>query len=562
MARSVGEAISDGLTAGVNLALNINESRDRRARQQRADDIQAQSLADARSRQMRSDELNALTAQQGALANEVQAAESAGLQLPAERQAAIAAGTSAIKGKMNQIYAQMGGADLAAIDKRYAEALKGIKEGKIDPSSLPGAEFGALVSQATGHSPKAFMRDGDNLSPIEMAAQQVMQGLDSGDTDTVLKGLNVVLAPEVNRIKGKPSPHGGTIVGAEIAALYPDPSKKGGDDPHLIPMLKVYVQDPKSTGPRMENGATGYYMAPVTEGRDTGPNAKVKSISTSRGLEFIGNYLKLADQLNTPEGAAKMQEAYATPGATPDDWLLVKAQLGVKAPKKTTEAFTLKPGEVRIERDVGADGRPIAGTERRTEGNPKPTTSSAAKRGAMQQQIDAIDELVDNNVLTEEEGDARKKALVAKVTTGTKAQGLAAGGGKGGGKGTGTAPALSKEERADIKEESDALDKKERRIIELARLSEPKEPKPLGIGEMSNEAAVAAHAKRVAKYEADLAAHEKRLKADLEKIAKEQDELTERRQRRADVRNPGGSPKPAGGGTVLKFDKNGRPMGN
>ena len=562
MARSVGEAISNGLESGVNMALRISESRDQKARQQRADEMQQQSLADARSRQQRADKLTALTAQQGAMANEVQAAESAGLQLPADRQASIAAGTSAIKGRMNRIYAQMGGADLTAIDKRYSEALKGIKEGKVDPSSLPGAEFGALISQATGHSPKAFMRDGDNLSPIETAAQQVMQGLDSGDTDTVLKGLNVVLAPEVNRIKGKPSPHGGTIVGAEIAALYPDPSKKGGDDPHLIPMLKVYVDDPKSRGPRMENGATGHYMAPVTEGRDTGPNAKVKSISTSRGLEFIGNYLKLADQLNTPEGAAKMQEAYATPGATPDDWLLVKAKLGVKAPKKTTEAFTLKPGEVRIERDLGADGRAIPGSERRTEGPPK--TTAAGRPGAMQQQIDAIDALVDDGTLTEEEGTARKKALAAKVSTGTKAQGLAAGGGKGGGKGAGGAPALSKEERADIKEESDALDKKEQRIIQRAKLDEPKEPKALSLVESSNEAAVAAHAKRVAKYEADLAAHEKRLKTDLEKIAKEQDELTERRQRRADVRNPAaaGSPKPAGGGTVLKFDKNGRPVGN
>jgi hypothetical protein len=563
MARSVGEAIATGLESGIGLAMRMDQNKRAIAADARAEErlkrVQAREDA-AAGRQQTRDTLGALTAQRASLGAEVQAAEESGIALAPARQMAIGAATKEIDAQMNRAYADMGGADIEAVTKKYDDAIEGMKAGKFDPSALSGPEFGAVFTQATGHTPKAFMRGpaseqfpNGEPSQIEQAAMMVDQGISNGDQETALKGLNVLLKPNIDKIVGKPSAHGGVIVGAEIAGLYDDP-KAPKDDPRMVPMLKIYVREDNATGPAMENGATGFYMAPVTEGRETGGNAKVKSISTTKGMDWLGKNLELVEALNTPEAAAKVQEAYATPGMTPEDWQAVKAQLGVKRPKKTTESFTLKPDEIRVEREVDASGRAVPGTERRMEGKPKPAKESAAA-DLLQAKLAEIE--ADGDMSPAEKKVARRAVLTGIKPgkyTGGAAGGPAAGGGKGGG--AANAPGLTAAENRlaqrkleDVKADITDLDKREdnaQKALDRAIANKP--------DFSATDEERAAHRDKVKRAEDAHAAELKKIEADRAELKKRrtriQDQLDEVP---ATGQSPApGAPAPAGKPVVTK----------
>lgn len=561
MPRSVGEAIATGLESGIGLAMRMGQEKraiaaDARAEERLNDAQRRQGLAD--KRQASQDAIAADTAQLGGITREVQAATDAGLELSPARQMAIGQTTKAINSRMNRAYADMGGTDIEAVTKKYDDAIEGMKAGKLDPSTLSGPEFGAVFTQATGHSPKAFMRGPQGEpSQIEQAAAAVQKGIEGGDQQSLLSGLNVLLKPNIDKIVGKPSAHGGTIVGAEIAGLHDDP-KAPKDDPRMVPMLKIYVREDNATGPAMENGATGWYMAPVTEGRETGGNAKVKSISTTKGMDWLGKNLQLVEALNTPEAAAKVQEAYATPGVTPDDWLATKAQLGVKRPKKSVESKTtaIGPNGLLVQ---DTDTRTGQTTERVVKGTEKPPKETA-DTALLQAKLDAIDN-------DDEMSDAEKKVARRAVLTGIKPgkyTGGAGGGAGGGGKGgAANAPGLTAAENRlaqrkleDVKADITDLDKREdnaQKALDRAIANKP-DFSATDEERAAHKAAVkkaeAAHAAEVKKIEADRS----ELKARRKRIQDQLDEVP------ATVASPkpDAAAKPAPGGKpVLKFDRNG-----
>lgn len=411
MARSVGEAAATGLQAGLGLALQLNNQRDAKIDRERRRAIEDED----RTRRLQRDEattsLQALTSQKAMLGSEVQAAEAAGVSLSPERQLAIAEGTKAVNAGISKAYATMGGADLSALDKKYTDAVEQVKAGKIDMAALSGPEFGAIFTQATGHSPKMYLRGpGGEPSPIEQAGIMVQQGMDGDDPDKAIQGLNILLKPKIQRVAGKPSPHGGTIIGAEIASLHLDPNSPK-DDPHVVPMLKVYVNDPSESGPRMENGATGWYMAPLTKGRETGKDAQVESLSVKGGFDFMGQNMMLAEQLNQPEARAKVEEAYSQPGMTPEDWLNVRAQLGVRAPEK------------KVSMNVIPAGGRLATTVSDKQGNPVTTyTDGPPKRERAPTLIEKAEQLADERGTSFDEEYTKLKAIggagTAKIETG------------------------------------------------------------------------------------------------------------------------------------------------
>jgi hypothetical protein len=567
MARSVGEAIATGLESGIGLAMRMDQNKRAIAADARAEErlkrVQAREDA-AAGRQQTRDTLGALTAQRASLGAEVQAAEESGIALAPARQMAIGAATKEIDAQMNRAYADMGGADIEAVTKKYDDAIEGMKAGKFDPSALSGPEFGAVFTQATGHTPKAFMRGpaseqfpNGEPSQIEQAAMMVDQGISNGDQETALKGLNVLLKPNIDKIVGKPSAHGGVIVGAEIAGLYDDP-KAPKDDPRMVPMLKIYVREDNANGPAMENGATGWYMAPVTKDRKTGGDAEIASISTTKGMNWLGKNLELVEALNTPEAAAKVQEAYATPGMTPEDWQAVKAQLGVKRPKKTVESKTtaIGPNGLLVQDTDTTTGRT---TERVVSGTPKPAKESAAA-DLLQAKLAEIES--DTDMSPAEKKVARRAVLTGIKPgkyTGGAAGGPAAGGGKGGG--AANAPGLTAAENRlaqrkleDVKADITDLDKREdnaQKALDRAIANKP--------DFSATDEERAAHKAAVKKAEAAHATELKRIESDRAELkqrrARIQDQLDE-------VPATGQSPaKPAAtapaGKPVLKFDKNG-----
>lgn len=483
MARSIGEAAATGLQAGLSLAFQMNDRRDAKLRREKMDLRDEQDRTRRIEREDATASLQALGAQKAALGGEVQSAETAGVSLAPDRQLAITAGTKAISEGMSKAYSALGGADLTALDKKYSDAVEQVKAGKLDMAALPGPEFGAVFTQATGHSPKMYLRGpAGEPAPIEQAAALVQEGMEGNQPEKTIAGLNVLLKPKIDRVVGKPSPHGGTIVGAEIESLHMDP-RSSKDDPRVVPMLKVYVNDPSETGPRMENGATGWYLAPLTEGRETGKDAKVKSLSMRGGLDFVGQNMMLADQLNTPEARAKVEEAYSAPGMTPEDWLQVKAQLGARAPEKKVSLNVIPAGGRLATTVSDKQGNPVTTY---TDGAPKKERaqtliekaqeqadqkgtsfdeeygklkqSGAAPAAKMDNALEEVDKAMKARQITPKQAEVERRAIRSGIKPGKY---TGDGGGAGGGKGGPAEPSLKEreQERKELKDRFDRADK-------------------------------------------------------------------------------------------------------
>jgi hypothetical protein len=433
-------------------------------RQDRLDQAQSDQLERQNTRQDTSDTIAAAQAGNADIANELRTHAAAGTKPTPERQAVLASAVRANQAALSKARATYGGADLDQLTQQYAKAQKDLENGSLDPASMSDTDFGNTIAQGVKRPLGDFKRGDDGApSPVEQAGQHVIQGIQSGDTQSAVAGLNFLQKPSIDRIIGHPSPHGGTIVGAQIADLHLDPQSQK-DDPHYIPMLKVWVNDgkqrqdsgdlahPTITSDEAQGapaGATGHYFAPVTEDRSSSDTAKIMRFSMKDGLEFIGHNMHLAELLNSPEAQQKLQRAYANPGQTPDDYL--NAMLGIMPPKKSMDSFTLKPGDVRVDRDLDARGRPIAGSERRIEGSAKPQTLvqkaeqaaqdngtefadeyaklRAANKGG-ETKDDAIARIEADNTLSASEKKAAKIAVMSGIKPGKyTGSGLSGGGG-------------------------------------------------------------------------------------------------------------------------------------
>lgn len=423
MARSIGEAIATGVDLGYSRVQDYNDRRERKARQETLDQQAQADRGRTLERQADADQTAALQGQASGLRAEVEASQQPGAApLSPERKAQIGTQASALQEQQQNLFVKRGGVDFKAIEKRNAERIEAMKTGKFDIESVPVNEFGPLFIQATGgHSPKSFLR-GPNGEPseIERGIQQFMAGAEAENSEEALAGANTVFRPSVDRLIGQKNPHGeGKVVGARIERLVPDPNSPK-DDPRVIPMLRVFVNSGKEfRGPLPKDappGATGYYLAPITEGRSTDRKSddKTKSISIQHGMDFMQKYAELAEGMNTPQVRQRIEEAYATPGSTPDDWLKAKALLGVKSEPAITTTEKVIPADATLLRtQKDAQGNIIG--EQRISGNAKST--GASKVGTTQEKINAIDLLVENGDLTEEEGAAAKHGVVKTVST-------------------------------------------------------------------------------------------------------------------------------------------------
>lgn len=547
MARSIGDAAAEGIESGFRLALAYNADKRATERADREDEDRRRETARRTTREDAQTRLSGLSAQEAMLKAEGAAAQASGVELTPEQQQDFVARTARLNAAKSKELTQLTGYDLSAQQAAGAEDMKALVAGQpLKPGQLTRA-----LTTSTGRAPTDYVRGEKGTSPIEDAILDFTEGIDDandkGDDERMLKGANAVFSNELRKGVGTPGAKGGTIIAKKIIRMVADPTSSP-DAPKWVPVMRIYTNNGKAeqSGDEIRarremegapEGATGHYDAPLTVNRSSDPNDPVRGIGVDEAMEFIGKHLEMVKVINTPEAQQQLKLDAEQGGWDPKQYLQALTGLGIPAqPKTTTKDTTIPAGGSVLRTTTDAQGRVIS--ERRIEGNPKPT--AAGRPGTMQQQIDAIDGLVEDGTLTEEEGAARKKALAARVSTGTKAQGLAGGGG--GGKGGG-GKANDKEigrKLQYVKEQRLALDKKRDLIM-----SEYKADLGEAVGTKAKADLKTELQRKLAKIEAD----DESLRKNMERL-----------EQQLDLGEDG--PAPArGAGATIKFDKSGNRIG-
>jgi len=311
MASSVGGALAQGIERGMGLGFQIQDRErqtalDQRqaAERDRAFGLQQQQYADQQARQTAQDERQQMLDQGKLLDDEhtelqsaVAGALQSGQQLPPELQQRITQNMQARR----DLRARRA-PELAQDRQKALDFFSGVQSGTVDVSATPGRDLYRHLSLATGRTP-------EQLLDAVQGAQMATQGLQSKNQGMTLQGVNKMLAAELRAGVGEESPYGGEIVRKEIVHLLPAQDANGQEHPDkVMPVVRVYVRKPGATGPAMENGAIGYYDAPLTENRSTDPNDTVKVVDLARAFDYMGQLGSLAAMLQDPRVQGKIEE--------------------------------------------------------------------------------------------------------------------------------------------------------------------------------------------------------------------------------------------------------------
>lgn len=420
MARSVGEAAATGLESGLHLGMGIANQRRQMDRQDTQDAMYAEDRQRSIMRQQMADQGSALDAQLKDLNSEGQAMESSPTPPTPEQQADYTQRVSTVKSARDAHYAKLSGVVLQHAHEGALADLKALDAGDLSKVQ----NLTRAVTVGTGQDPKLYLRgqdkDGQPVpAPIEQAGAAMVQGIQNGDQAAMVQGANVIFGPKLQEGLGGPSPHGGVIVRKEIAGVAPDPNASA-DNPRFIPMLKVYVRKDNFNGPGDPDngGATSTYMAPLTEGRATGSNAKVKSLSLKDVMDFVGHNLHLAELLSQPEGMQKLQQDQEAGTFDPQQYLAAADQYqsalqkaGVQPAKKTVTRTVIPAGASVLQETT--DSRTGAVTSSKvTQGNAKPGLVDDITKFAR-----GVDNQVADGVLSEEDGAQAKLDFIKRKTS-------------------------------------------------------------------------------------------------------------------------------------------------
>lgn len=378
MARSVGEAAALGLQSGFILGRNTaQQMRDN----ERQDALDAERNADrallrqrevaAQERQDNGLRLSALGALRQSAREKAQTLADAGLAASDEGRKTLG--------------------DLESADAQYAGMLREMA-GWQTPEQVDPKVVWRATARATGQPPEMFLAGPQGEAPpIVQAADELWNGIKSGDEAAVLRGANVIYKPALRVGVGEKSPHGGTIVGKEFVGLTPSPNSTP-DNPSFIPTVRVYVRDDARAGDfaRMDRandkrppgaqqaGATGYYDAPLTEDRSSADAAQVKELNAQAAEDFTAQNVQVAAMVNDPSIAAKMREPIPT-----DERAILQrlAAAGVRTEsKKKVSVHSIPAGGSLATIVTDEQGNTTTTT---TQGNPGPGARPTAAQEAL-----------------------------------------------------------------------------------------------------------------------------------------------------------------------------------
>lgn len=373
MARSMGEAVSGGLESGVRLGLALRQDERQRRRQDEQDaferDDRALRTADRQTahedrqrrlrREERGERLGALQGQEAAIRSEL-ATLPAGDTSPRAQQ--LLERRRGLSTMVNKELVGAGGYDFES-DEREARADAQLFAAGRGGELTPARRVRALAASARRDLRDFRRGPAGEPSKVGAAVEDFGAGMSGGDTDRMIRGANVLLAPDLQRGIGEDSPHGGKIIGKEVVAFDQAPNSTP-DDPQLIPRLRVWVkgQAPKNdeekrlmarwkaANPGIPEGATGFYLAPVTEDRSIRPDAPVKVLGMKAGLQYMNSLKQMEEWLNDPAVAADVEAGLGQ--WDQQRFLRERAAAGLPPPLSTKYQAIGSGGLLKIETDA------------------------------------------------------------------------------------------------------------------------------------------------------------------------------------------------------------------
>jgi hypothetical protein len=434
VARSVGAAAAAGLESGLGLGLRMRDQELQEqdiARRSKQQDEDRAYLTEERTRKRQQEDddgaLKAIEAQYEALRGEGEGLfqQYGGLdKVPKE-----------VAGPYSQRVAEVTGARASILEKRYrplvqkreqdlANLVSRLQTNQVSIEDVPDGDLYRALTTAARRDPKDLLAAEGAPSRVGQAVTDVMTGLETRNEQMMLSGANVLLEPELKVGIGETSPHGGKIVAKEIIRMIPDPQREG----HFMPVVKVYVSKGKDfRGPvpdGVPQGATGYYIAPITENRSSDPEDAVKSIDLNKAMDYAAKMQTLSSLLSQPGMREKLERGAAEAAQQPDDFLTAFYAVKGRMPEKKVEWKSVPPGGL-----VGVDAKTGKPTGDRFEGTPRAA-------GGLQTTAEGIDRLVDEGVLSPDEGLGLKRDAARRQATGLRKGGGGSSGGKGGGGGS------------------------------------------------------------------------------------------------------------------------------
>jgi hypothetical protein len=367
MAGSVGAAAAQGLESGVGLGMRLRAQEQQEAQLKRQNLLADQQLERQREQDKRLEDDRALEAINKQFDD-----------LRAEGEGYFAQYGKAVPDEIGAPYRQrvdeVSGARNTMLRKRYEPIIKAeeqrakdiamrLQSGDLHLRDVAPKDLYHALSVQTRRDPTDLIGRDGQPSRVSTAVTDIMDGLQYGNEGAVLRGTNVLLEPDLKVGVGEPSPHGGTIVGKQIVKLIPHPT-----DPNMVlPVVKVYVR--RGTGSsgdvaRADHvaeegappGATGYYLAPITEHRSTDPNDPPKPLDLQKAMDYASQMQTLSTAISHPEIASMIERGRKEAGTGNDFQRAFYAVRG-RMPAKAVEYKSVPRGGLLAGFDT-ATGKP------------------------------------------------------------------------------------------------------------------------------------------------------------------------------------------------------------
>lgn len=363
MAGGIYGGAAAGLESGFNMAMRLDQAQQDRqlreqqlAMQQRAADRADAMTAFTTARQLRDDlakEGSGLATQYGA---------NVPPELATDYEGRVKAAHDAYTAAANKLVPHV------QAEKQAGQNLfSDLQAGNVKLQDVPPGQFVQALTATTGRPVSDFV-PGPNgePSPVEQGLTKLKTGLQTGNEQYVLDGANAMLAPELQKGVGQPSPHGGTIVGKKIVKFLPmppsDPNNPNDpNDPNkgkVVPVLRVFVsnQDPQAgvgeKRAQMEReaqqygapaGATGHYDAPLTQYRSTDPNDPIAHLDINEAMDRAMRLGSIASMMRNPQFASYVDQGVKQVGSAPDDFLKALYSTGGTMPTKPQVTYENVP---------------------------------------------------------------------------------------------------------------------------------------------------------------------------------------------------------------------------
>lgn len=305
---SVGAAAAAGLESGLGMGLRMRQQAQAEEQTKRANLVADQQLERQRAQDKRLEDDAALAA----IEKQFEDLRAEGEGYFAQYGKAV---PEDIAGPYKQRVGEVSGVRNTLLRKRYEPILKQheqrakdlvmrLEAGDVSLDNVPPGELFSAVRVQSRRDPADFLPQGKQPSRVSTAAKDFFDGVQYGNEGAVLRGANVLLEPELKVGIGEPSPYGGTIVGKQIVRLVPHPADPG----KVLPVLKVYVRRAGKTAADVANaervaeegappGATGYYIAPITENRSSDPDDPPKAIDIDQAMEYFAKLQTMSSAL-------------------------------------------------------------------------------------------------------------------------------------------------------------------------------------------------------------------------------------------------------------------------